>query len=180
MINKISDGEYLCWLGLGANMGDPEKNLAAALLRLDASSDVDLLNVSPLYRTPPWGKTDQDWFYNCCASLKTRASPEKLLQICLEIELEMKRVRLERWGPRNIDIDILAIEDSRGQPILSDKPQLTLPHPRMTQRGFVLKPLSDIAPNQIIGGQRVATWLDHVDVEGIEMVRSSGHWWQHP
>lgn len=178
MLNEMSDGEYSCWLGLGANMGDPETNLADALSRLDAIPEVTLLNVSPLYRTPPWGKTDQDWFYNCCAALKARATPEKLLQICLDIELEMKRVRLERWGPRNIDIDILVMEDMHGQPVQLDTPNLTLPHPRMTQRGFVLKPLSDIAPELNVEGHTVMHWLGKVDVTGIEAVKSREHWWR--
>lgn len=172
------DGEYLCWLGLGANIGEPGQNLADAIARLRKNPAFDLLEVSPLYRTPPWGKTDQDWFYNCCVALRCHVSPKEILRICLNIEHEMKRVRLERWGPRNIDIDLLVVEDAAGRPVISEEPELLLPHPRMTERGFVIKPLSDIAPNLIVQGKKVVDWLEQVDTVGIEQVAKGDIWWR--
>lgn len=171
-------GEYLCWLGLGANIGDPERNLANAVARLRKTHAFELLKVSPLYRTPPWGKIDQDWFYNCCVGLRCHASPKEILHICLSIEQDMKRVRHERWGPRNIDIDLLAVEDCSGRAILSEEPELLLPHPRMTERGFVIKPLADIAPDLFVKGRRIANWLELVNTDGIEQIAKTDIWWR--
>ncbi len=132
-----------------------------------------MVAVSRLYRTPPWGKTDQSFFYNACAILDTRLDPEALLTLCLEIEREMKRVRNERWGPRTIDIDILTYGE-----VEKSLPSLELPHPRMTERGFVLMPLADIAADLSVGGRTVAEWLKDADVAGIEVADESGDWWR--
>jgi 2-amino-4-hydroxy-6-hydroxymethyldihydropteridine diphosphokinase len=129
--------------------------------------------VSRLYSTPPWGKTDQADFFNCCALVETTLEPEALLDICLDIEREMKRVRLERWGPRTIDIDILTYADR-----LQATEKLELPHPRMTERGFVMMPLADIAPDMIVNGMAVRDWLENADVTGISVADSDPLWWQ--
>ncbi len=118
-------------LGLGGNLDNPVRAMALALRTLDARADCRVGAVSRLYRTPPWGKTDQSFFYNSCAAVDTTLSPEALLDVCLGIERDMKRVRIERWGPRTIDIDILTYGD-----IERAEPLLTIPHPRMTERGF--------------------------------------------
>lgn len=161
-------------LGLGGNLGDPVRAMALALRALDGRADCRVSAVSRLYRTPPWGKTDQSFFYNCCAAVDTTLSPDELLAVCLDIEREMKRVRIERWGPRTIDIDILTFGD-----IDRDEPLLTIPHPRMTERGFVLMPLADFAPDLTVHGQTVADWLAAADVQGIDVADERRDWWGH-
>ncbi|WP_421593664.1 2-amino-4-hydroxy-6-hydroxymethyldihydropteridine diphosphokinase [Shinella sp. M27] len=158
-------------LGLGGNIGDPVQSMAEALRALDARPDCRLTAVSRLYRTPPWGKTDQDWFFNACALVETSLAPEALLDTCLGIERDMKRERKERWGPRTIDIDVLTyegVEQSGGR--------LELPHPRMTARGFVLMPLSDIARDLIVAGRTIGDWLQDADVAGIEPASAGSEW----
>lgn len=161
------------FLGLGGNVGDPVRSMAAALQALDAHPDCAVTGVSRLYRTPPWGKTDQDWFFNSAASVTTTLPPHALLELCLEIERSMKRVRTERWGPRTLDLDILVYGDRE---ISEDS--LTLPHPRMTERAFVLLPLADIAPALEIRGRAVRDWLADADRSGIEVADEARDWWR--
>lgn len=158
-------------LGLGGNIGDPVQSMAEALRALDARPDCHVTAVSRLYRTPPWGKTDQHWFFNACALVETSLAPDALLDTCLGIERDMKRERKERWGPRTIDIDVLTyegVEQSGGR--------LELPHPRMTGRGFVLMPLSDIARDFIVAGRTIGDWLQEADVSGIEPASAGSEW----
>ena len=160
-------------LGLGGNIGDPVRAMADALQALDARQDCRVVAVSRLYRTPPWGKTDQDWFFNACALVETTLSPEALLDTCLGIERDMKRERKERWGPRTIDIDVLTYEG-----VAQAGGRLELPHPRMTGRGFVLMPLADVAPVMEVEGRTVADWLAEADVTGIEPASAGSEWWR--
>jgi 2-amino-4-hydroxy-6-hydroxymethyldihydropteridine diphosphokinase len=162
------------YLGLGGNVGDPVASMAKALRRLDAQPDCAVKSVSRLYRTPPWGKTDQDWFFNSAAAIRTTLSPEALLDLCLEIERAMKRVRIERWGPRTLDIDVLAYDG-----VEISGPRLELPHPHMTERAFVLMPLADVAPDLVTGGKAVAAWLADTDKAGIEVVGEERDWWRY-
>ncbi len=154
-------------------MGDPKSAMAEALRRIDGRSDCRITAVSKLYRTPPWGNVDQDWFFNACAGLETTLEPLALLDVCLGIEKDMKRERILRWGPRTIDIDVLTYDT-----IEQKTERLTLPHPRMLERGFVLLPLADYAATMIISGQSVAQWLAHADVTGIEMFDADVNWWR--
>mgnify|MGYP001036458505 CR=1 FL=1 len=160
-------------LGLGGNIGDPVRAMAEALQALDAREDCRVTAVSRLYRTPPWGKTDQDWFFNACALVETTLAPEPLLDTCLSIERDMKRERKERWGPRTIDIDVLTYEG-----VTQSAARLELPHPRMTTRGFVLMPLADVAPDLAVEGRSVASWLADADVAGIEPASAGPQWWK--
>ncbi len=160
-------------LGLGGNIGDPVAAMAAALQRLDTREDCRVVAVSRLYRTPPWGKTDQADFYNACAAVETRLSPEALLDACLEIEREMKRVRIERWGPRTIDMDVLTYDG-----VESRTDRLEIPHPRMSERAFVLMPLADIAASMLVNGRSVAAWLEESDRTGITIASENGDWWR--
>lgn len=161
------------YLGLGGNIGDPIASMADALHRLDDHPDCAVGAVSRLYRTPPWGKTDQDWFFNAAAAIETSLSPHQLLDLCLDIERAMKRIRLERWGPRTLDMDVLA----HGDIAIADD-RLTLPHPRMKDRAFVLMPLADIAPGLMLEGRPVSDWLADADKAGIEVADESGDWWK--
>ncbi|HEV7247667.1 MAG TPA: 2-amino-4-hydroxy-6-hydroxymethyldihydropteridine diphosphokinase [Shinella sp.] len=168
-----SDAFRRASLGLGGNIGDPVRAMAQALQALDARPDCRVTAVSRLYRTPPWGKTDQDWFFNACALVETLLLPEPLLDTCLGIERDMKRERKERWGPRTIDIDVLTFEG-----VAQAGGRLELPHPRMTGRGFVLMPLADIAPTLEVQGRTVESWLTDADVAGIEPASAGSDWWK--
>jgi 2-amino-4-hydroxy-6-hydroxymethyldihydropteridine diphosphokinase len=174
---SLAAGPYRAWLGLGGNIDDPIISMASALRMLDARTDTNVVAVSSVYRTPPWGKTDQAWFHNACAELETTLEPLELIATCLDVERSLKRVRLERWGPRIIDIDILAMKDAAGQPIAMSLPELQLPHPRMQERAFVLVPLNDIAPSLTVAGRTIAEWKAVVSSSEIEKARTDAGWW---
>ena len=120
-------------------MGDREKNLQVAIARLDGTGRVT--SVSSFYETEPVDFTDQAWFLNCAVGLETSETAEQLMKRILEIEGEMGRQRVQKKGPRIIDIDILLFADQ-----IIDSPELTVPHPAMQERRFVLEPLAEIAP----------------------------------
>jgi 2-amino-4-hydroxy-6-hydroxymethyldihydropteridine diphosphokinase len=163
------------YLGLGGNLGDPAASMGAALRMLDADPLTEVVSVSSLYRTPPWGKTDQPDFLNATAEVLTSHSPRELLDLCLEAERRLKRVRQERWGPRLIDIDILVFGDEAVH-----EHGLDIPHPRMLARAFVLAPLAEIAPDIMMKGKRLAEWLAELDTAGIERQPSGRDWWKEP
>ncbi|WP_239619021.1 2-amino-4-hydroxy-6-hydroxymethyldihydropteridine diphosphokinase [Cohnella mopanensis] len=133
------------YVALGANLGDRESSLTEALNRLQADTELEVLRISAAYETAPVGFTDQPSFLNMAVSLTTELDPITLLRRLLAIEQEMGRVRDVRWGPRNIDLDLLLYGETT-----MDTPELTLPHPRMGQRAFVLVPLRDIWPKEIL------------------------------
>ncbi len=137
-------------LSLGGNIGDVRATIAEALRLLEVDG-VRLVARSPDYRTRPWGKTDQPDFTNVSAVVETVLTPLLLLATCLDVERQLGRVRHERWGPRLIDIDLIAYDDVR-----MDTPELTLPHRHAHERGFVLIPLAEIAPDLLIGDRTVA------------------------
>jgi 2-amino-4-hydroxy-6-hydroxymethyldihydropteridine diphosphokinase len=152
------------YLSLGSNMGDKSGNIARALALL-AGPDLRVTARSADYRTAPWGPIEQDWFVNACARVETRLAPQALLARALEVERAMGRVRDVRWGPRLIDIDLLAMDE-----VALDTPSLVLPHPRLLERAFVLVPLAEIAPDLPIAGTTVAralARLDPADVAGV-------------
>lgn len=128
------------WLSLGANIGDPAAQLADAIVRLDAYPGLRVTAQSAVIRTKAWGKTDQPDFANMAATVETNLLPIDLLHACLDIERDMGRVRHEVWGPRLIDIDLIAYER-----IEMDTAKLTLPHRFAHERDFVLEPLREIS-----------------------------------
>ena len=130
------------WLSLGANIGDPPAQLAEAIARIDAHEHITVIARSPLIITKAWGKTDQPDFANMAIAVETGLKPLALLEVLLGIELEMGRERIEVWGPRVIDIDIIAYDR-----IEMATPRLTLPHPHAHSRDFVLVPLAEISPD---------------------------------
>ncbi len=130
------------FLGLGSNLGDRQDNLEKALALLAAIPTVKVVRVSAIYETEPWGVIDQPEFLNCVAEISGAPAPGQLLEKVKAIEKELGRVAGSRYGPRLIDIDILLL----GSLVLDWKtPDLQVPHPRMTERAFVLVPLAEIA-----------------------------------
>ena len=127
------------YVALGSNLGDREENLRNALKHLEANA-VRVVKVSTFIETEPYGVTDQPGFVNAVCQVETKLEPLELLRLLLKIELEMGRVRVRRWGERNIDLDLLLYEDAC---VVSE--ELTLPHPDMQNRDFVLLPLAEIA-----------------------------------
>ena len=127
--------------------------------------DIRLIARSSDYKTPPWGVADQPPFVNLCIAVETTLAPLALLGRTQEIERVFGRDRAHerRWGPRSLDIDILSYDD-----LALDTPDLTLPHPRMFERAFVLVPLAEIAPDRVIAGRRIRDELARVDAAGIE------------
>ncbi|HMO40297.1 MAG TPA: 2-amino-4-hydroxy-6-hydroxymethyldihydropteridine diphosphokinase [Saprospiraceae bacterium] len=128
---------------MGSNLGDRKENLRVARERI-ATELGPVQRVSSLYETPPWGITDQPDFLNQALEVRTTLEPEAVLQIILTIEQDMGRQRLRKWGERLIDIDILLYDD-----LVLTSEQLTIPHPFLHQRDFVLAPLAEIAPTAI-------------------------------
>lgn len=159
------------FIGLGGNLGDPRKAMAQSIRYLHENPQIEVVRVSSLYRTPPWGKSDQPDFLNAVAELRCKISPRKLLELCLTIERDLKRERTERWGPRLIDIDIIAFGD-RG----ISEPGLEIPHPRLGERAFVLVPLAEIAPDLHIGTVSVVELLSTLDRSGIQVEFAGGGW----
>jgi 2-amino-4-hydroxy-6-hydroxymethyldihydropteridine diphosphokinase len=152
-------------VGLGGNVGDVRATLTRAIAALCDGEEVRLLARSADYRTPPWGVEDQPAFVNACIAVETRLPPRALLARAQAIERTLGRARVkeQRWGPRPIDIDLLAYDD-----LTVDEPDLELPHPRLFERAFVLVPLMEIAPDRVIAGRRVREALTRVDAAGVE------------
>ena len=154
------------YLSLGANLGDREATLGRAIALLRQNEHITVLKVSSLYKTPPWGKKDQPYFINGAAAVQTDIDALKLLDICLDIERQLGRVRHEKWGARVIDIDIVY---STGVEYHTDR--LHIPNPYVTGRAFVLVPLQEIAPDLIIKGQSVSQWIQALeDVAAIQKI----------
>jgi len=129
----------LAYLSLGSNVGDRENNLRDAIARLGTAGQI--ISVSSFYETEPVEFTGQAWFLNCAVVVATAKTPEQLMAGLLAIEQEMGRQRTQKKGPRTIDIDIVLFGDS-----IVESAALTIPHPAMYQRRFVLEPLAEIAP----------------------------------
>lgn len=142
------------YIGLGSNMGNKEENINKALELLGVSPGIKVKKVSSLYRTAPVGNNSQDWFLNNVAEVETGLSPQELLSILFKIEDKLGRVRTVRWGPRIIDLDLLIFGNEEIQ-----EPGLTVPHPRMFERAFVMAPLAEIAPEIRIPGGGTAAAL---------------------
>jgi dihydropteroate synthase len=152
-------------LALGGNVGDKALSLRRALRAIAGEPGIELIAVSRLYRTAPWGKTDQDWFVNACALGLTSLAPEALLQRMKALEIDLGRAPAERWGPRVIDIDLIAYDD-----VALKTERLKLPHPELFNRAFVLIPLSEIAPDLVIAGERVSDAAARLRSEAAEVL----------
>jgi len=138
------------YLGLGSNLGDRLRTLREAAARLGRTRETTVTRASSVYQTAPVGLTDQPDFLNLVLEVRTGLEAMELLKHCLEIEAGLGRIRRERWGPRTIDIDLLWVEG-----VAVKLPELTLPHPRMVDRAFVLLPLAELAPQLLLAGESV-------------------------
>ena len=152
-------------LALGGNVGNSRAILDRAVALLCDGNEIRLTARSSEYRTPPWGFKYQSPFINLCIAVETELAPRELLARAQGVELQLGRDRAheKRWGPRTADIDIIAYDN-----LTVDELGLTLPHPRLFERAFVLLPLAEIAPDRVIGGRKVRDALAGVDTAGIE------------
>ena len=152
-------------IALGGNVGDVRTTFKKAIAEICRVAQAGLLARSSDYSTPPWGDMQQAQFVNACIEIQTTLAPRSLLSVLLTIERAFgrDRSRERRWGPRTLDLDLIAYDD-----ISMVQPELTLPHPRLFDRAFVLVPLAEIAPDRLIAGRRVKAALAEIGSEGIE------------
>ncbi len=169
-MSSRADNQVL--IGLGGNLGDPLNAMRAALAAFDAHVTCHVLRTSSVWRTPPWGLTNQPDFLNACATISTSLAPRAFLELCLAIEHDIKRVRDIRWGPRSIDLDILFFGDE-----MIDEPGLVIPHPRIGDRAFVLVPLAEIAGDTIYNGTPIYELAVLSDRMNMSVVEKAG-WYQ--
>jgi 2-amino-4-hydroxy-6-hydroxymethyldihydropteridine diphosphokinase len=152
------------YVALGSNLDDPQRQVLRAMDALADLPDTSVCRRSSLYRTPPWGVLEQPAFINAAVELETSLAPHVLLDAMLAIERRAGRVRGERNGPRTLDLDLIHVDD-----VQIDDARLTVPHPRMAERAFVLLPLCDIAPTMVLPGDlTVAQRLAQLDLAGYE------------
>ena len=160
---EASETRARAYLALGSNIGDKAANLRAAVAAIAGLPETRVVAKSAIYRTPPWGNTDQDWFANAVIAVETGLAPLPLLNACLDIEIRLGRIRRERWGPRVIDIDLLI----HGTVAMTSD-RLSLPHPAMHERAFVLIPLGEIEPEMVIAGRSIDAVIKGLYSQGIE------------
>jgi 2-amino-4-hydroxy-6-hydroxymethyldihydropteridine diphosphokinase len=152
-------------LGFGGNVGDVRAALNEAVALFADGKDVTLRAQSSHYRTPPWGVLEQPPFVNLAIRVETALLPRALLERAMNIEsaFDRDRYRAKRWGPRPVDIDLLAYDN-----LVIEEPGLVIPHPRMFERAFVLVPLNEIVPGRVIAGHNIREALTALDERGIE------------
>lgn len=152
-------------IALGSNLGDSQTLLENALTTLDQTPGIRLLKRSHWYQTTPVGPVQPDYL-NGCAILQVQLLPQFLLQTLQKIEQQFGRVRLERWGPRTLDLDLLLYDN-----LILETSALQIPHPRLKERAFVLVPLAEIAANWLepVSGKAIAELLHEVDCSGVNL-----------
>jgi len=158
-------------IALGGNVGDVRATFQKAIANICGMMQATLLSRSSDYATPPWGELDQDRFINACIEIETSLDPHALLFTLHKIEKKFGRDRAKehRWGPRTLDLDLIAYDDAS-----INQPDLTLPHPRLFERAFVLVPLAEIVPDRLISGRTVRDALKGVSTDGIERLPELG------
>lgn len=154
------------YLGLGTNIENRLNFLNEACKLIEKIPDTTITKKSKIYETKAWGYTDQADFLNLCLEVNTNLSPMELLKNCQNIELKLKRERVLRWGPRTIDIDILFYND-----IISNDEILTIPHPRIHKRAFVMIPLMDLNENLVINNNTIKEHLQNITLEEMDEVK---------
>jgi 2-amino-4-hydroxy-6-hydroxymethyldihydropteridine diphosphokinase len=158
-------------IALGGNVGDVRTTFRKAIANICGMAQAALVARSSDYATPPWGDEAQPRFINACIEIDTPLDPHALLFVMHKVEQKFGRDRAKerRWGPRTLDLDLIAYDD-----VALQKPELTLPHPRLFERAFVLVPLAEIAADRVIGGRKVADALASVSAQGIERLSDTG------
>ncbi len=158
-------------IALGGNVGDVRATFEKAIADICTMAGATLVARSSDYATPPWGATDQARFVNACIEIETNLDPHALLSILQKVEQKFGRDRRHerRWGPRTLDLDIIAYDD-----VSLHEVELTLPHPRLFERAFVLVPLAEIAPDRKIAGRSVRDALAEIPADGIERLPGPG------
>jgi 2-amino-4-hydroxy-6-hydroxymethyldihydropteridine diphosphokinase len=158
-------------IALGGNVGDVRATFKRAIGQICGMAQGVLIARSSDYATPPWGDEDQDPFVNACVEIETSLDPRALLVVMQQVEQEFGRTRAKdrRWGPRTLDLDLIAYDD-----VSLHTADLTLPHPRLFERAFVLVPLAEIAPERRIGGTKVREALASVSTQGIKRLPDTG------
>lgn len=157
------------YLGLGSNIGNKKENIDNSIDMIKNHRLIDLKKVSSYYETEPVGYHEQDWFLNVVLEIDSKLTPYELLEFCGLIEEKLKRKRIIRWGPRTIDVDILLYEG-----FVSTDEKLTVPHPRMTERAFVMVPLYEIAPDIEIDNKDISQILKKLEGEEIRKISYEG------
>ncbi|ULQ45732.1 2-amino-4-hydroxy-6-hydroxymethyldihydropteridine diphosphokinase [Flagellatimonas centrodinii] len=154
-------GGWRAWVALGANLGQPAAQVRQALEALAATDGIDIVTVSPFYRTAPLGLPGQADYCNAVAAIHTQLPPEPLMAALLRIEREAGRIRGgDRWGPRVLDLDLLHVDGE-----IRDTDSLRLPHPEAGRRVFVMVPWADIAPELVVPG------IGRVGARAVELGR---------
>jgi 2-amino-4-hydroxy-6-hydroxymethyldihydropteridine diphosphokinase len=158
-------------IALGGNVGDVRATFKKAIANICGMAQGVLLARSSDYATPPWGNEQQARFVNACIEIETGLDPHALLFTLHKIEQKFGRDRAHEahWGPRTLDLDLIAYDD-----LSIDRPELTLPHPLLFERAFVLVPLAEIAPDRVIAGRDLRSALAQVSTEGIERLPDMG------
>lgn len=158
-----------CAIALGSNLGHSLTIIKSAIEMLNNTPGIAVKSHSSWYQTAPIGPPQPDYI-NACAILEVELQPEQLLTTLLEIEIKFNRIRREKWGPRTLDLDLLLYDN-----LILETPALTLPHPRMTDRAFVLVPLAEIAPDWVhpVTRNSIAQLLQTADCSGVEKMLNS-------
>ena len=158
-------------IALGGNVGDVRATFDKAISNICGMTQAALVARSSDYATPPWGNEAQAPFINACIEIETSLDPHALLFTLHKIEKKFGRDRTveTHWGPRTLDLDLIAYDD-----VQIDKPELTLPHPRLFERAFVLVPLAEIVPDRVIAGRRVSDALAALSTDGIQRLPDLG------
>lgn len=151
-------------IALGGNVGNVRSRFHSAIDAVCRQAKATLTARSSDYETPPWGGVEQPSFVNACIAIETALAPHALLAVLQDIERTFgrDRARETRWGPRTLDLDLIAYDD-----VVLDTPELTLPHPRLFERAFALVPLAEIAPERVIAGRSLREALGRVSSDGI-------------
>ncbi|MFW6438031.1 MAG: 2-amino-4-hydroxy-6-hydroxymethyldihydropteridine diphosphokinase [Armatimonadota bacterium] len=160
---KGGDQPLDAWLGLGSNVGRRARMLAGALEALAETEGLELVEASSVYETEPVGVTEQPAFLNMVARFRCRLTPEALLDALQTVERKLKRIRTRRWGPRTIDVDLLLLGD-----LTIETERLTVPHPEMTKRQFVLVPLAELAPDLPLPGGQTAAEMAEPESDAVQ------------